>query len=349
MTPGPTLALAGLLPDQIVENLSLEPAFRGTQIFGWIHRGAPDFSHMTDLPSELRARLAGSAAVATTAVARRHDAPDGSTKLRILLADGAFVETMCLADPNGRRTACLSTQSGCAMGCAFCRTGLMGLARDLEAHEIVEQFLHLAREAGSVDNVVFMGMGEPFRNWESTARAIEVLRHPEGTGMGVRRITVSTCGIPAGILRLAEEGPDVKLAVSLVTADQDSRASLMPVARAHPLAELKDALIAYQRARRHRITLEIVLLAGLTDRDRDADALLRFIPPLRAMVNLIPWNPVPEIGFSEPSRERVLRFEERLARAGVPVTRRVGKGRGILGACGQLAVLQDRADPADAR
>jgi 23S rRNA (adenine2503-C2)-methyltransferase len=337
------LSLAGMLPGEIVDSLRLEAPYRGGQVFRWIHtNGARDFSSMTDLPAALREELAARAVVLATSVHERLSADDGSLKLRIGLADGLAVEAMALEDGAGRRTACLSTQAGCAMGCAFCRTGLMGLQRNLETAEIVEQLLHLEQGGPAAANIVFMGMGEPFRNWDAVRRAIEVLRHPAGRGMSPRRITVSTCGIPEGIHRLAAEGPDVKLAVSLVSAEEKARQALMPVARAHGLAELKDSLAAYQEARRHRITLEVVLIAGRTDRAADLEAVKRFVPPLSVMVNLIPWNPSPEIGLREPSAERVAWYKAGLERAGIPVTERMRKGRGVCGACGQLAVLGGR-------
>ena len=334
MTP-----LAGLLPDGIAAALELEPAFRGRQVFRWIHRGAERFDAMSDLPAELRSALASRARILTSAVETRSAAEDGSVKLRIRLADGAAIEAMTLQDGRGRRTACLSTQAGCGMGCAFCRTGLMGLARNLAAHEIVEQLLHLRRETGEVGNIVFMGMGEPMLNAGAVAAAVGVFAHRDGPGMSLRRITVSTCGIVEGIRRLAAEGPEVRLAVSLVTADPEVRSRLMPVTRANPLPALRDALDAYQERTRRRVTLEVVLIDDLTDRDADADALVAWTGSLAVMVNLIPWNPVPEIDFREPSRDRVRRFKERLEAAKVPVTERLRKGRGVNGACGQLAVL----------
>jgi len=340
MSPsGRAIPLAGLLPEQIAELLAPIPRFRGGQIFHWIHRGAAGFDEMTDLPADLREHLSRMATILSSRVELREAAEDGSTKIRIRLSDGAAVEAIVLVDGNARRTACLSTQVGCAMRCAFCRTGLMGLRRDLADHEIVEQFLHAQRETGSIGNLVFMGMGEPFLNWDNTAHAISVLSHRSGTRMSLRKITVSSCGIPDGIRRLAREGPEVKLAVSLVSAIQPKRETLMPVAKGHPLAELKDALLDYQRERKRRITLEIVLLAGWTDGREDVEALLGFIPPLSVMVNLIPWNPVAELDFRESPSTQVSRFKARLERAGVPVTERLRKGRGVTGACGQLAVL----------
>jgi 23S rRNA (adenine2503-C2)-methyltransferase len=331
--------LAGLLPDGIASALALEPAFRGRQVFRWVHRGVEDFSGMSDLPAELRPVLAARARILTSRVDARSASEDGSLKLRIRLDDGAAIEAMALQDGRGRRTACLSTQAGCAMGCVFCRTGLMGLVRDLASHEIVEQLLHLRRESGGIGNVVLMGMGEPLRNLEAVAAAVGVFAHRDGQAMSLRRITLSTCGLVEGIRRLAEKGPAVRLAVSLVSAVPGTRLSLMPVTRANPLPALREALEAYQEQTGHRITLEMVLIDGVTDRDEDFEALRGWAKGLRVMVNLIPWNPVPELDFRESPPQRVRWLKERLEAAKVPVTERLRKGRGVNGACGQLAIL----------
>jgi 23S rRNA (adenine2503-C2)-methyltransferase len=338
--------LAGLLPDGIASALALEPAFRGRQVFRWIHRGIESFAEMSDLPADLRSALEGQAAILTSRIDARSGSEDGSFKLRIRLHDGAAIEAMSLQDGRGRRTACLSTQAGCGMGCAFCRTGLMGLVRNLAAHEIVEQLLHLCRETGDVGNIVFMGMGEPLLNPDPVAAAVGVFAHEDGPAMSLRRITVSTCGIVEGIRRLAEAGPAVRLAVSLISAVPETRTSLMPVNRANPLPALREALGSYQERTRRRITLEVVLIDGVTDRAEDAEALVEWVGPLGVhalgvMVNLIPWNPVPELDFRESPRERVRWFKERLEAARIPVTERMRRGRGVNGACGQLAVLGD--------
>jgi 23S rRNA (adenine2503-C2)-methyltransferase len=258
------------------------------------------------------------------------------------------------------------------MGCVFCRTGLMGLVRNLAAHEIVEQLLHLRRETGDVGNIVFMGMGEPLLNPGPVAAAVDVFSHADGPAMSLRRITISTCGIVDGIRRLAEDGPAVRLAVSLISAVPETRSSLMPVNRTNPLPALREALGDYQERTRRRVTLEVVLIDGVTDRAEDAEALVEWVgapgrlptspgrqpehasgvrrrepmspPPsgvraLGVMVNLIPWNPVPEIDFRESPPQRVRWFKERLEAAKVPVTERLRKGRGVSGACGQLAIL----------
>jgi 23S rRNA (adenine2503-C2)-methyltransferase len=331
--------LAGLLPDGIASALGLSPAFRGRQVFRWIHRGIESFAGMSDLPAALRSTLDSRAHILTSQVDARSGSEDGSVKLRIRLHDGSLIEAMSLQDGRGRRTACLSTQAGCGMGCTFCRTGLMGLVRNLAAHEIVEELLHLRRETGDVGSIVFMGMGEPLHNCGPVAAAVDVFAHADGPAMSLRRITISTCGIVDGIRRLAEEGPAVRLAVSLVSAVPETRDTLMPVSRANSLPALREALGFYQERTRRRVTLEVVLIDGVTDRAEDAEALVEWAGPLGVMVNLIPWNPVPEIPFRESPRERVRWFKERLEAARIPVTERLRKGRGVNGACGQLAVL----------
>lgn len=341
MPLGGRIPLAALPPEAVVEALALRERFRGRQVFRWIQRGASSFQDMSDLPAALRWDLDSRAAVSSSVPDALRRSADGSVKLRLSLADGGKVEAMALTDGHGRRTACLSTQVGCPMGCAFCRTGLMGFRRNLEAHEIVEQFHHLGRAAGPIANVVFMGMGEPLLNLAHVARAVETLHHPEGAGLGMRKFTVSTSGVAAGIAELAENGPAVRLAVSLVSADQRIRASLMPVARSTPLPALKEALLRYQERTGDRVTLEIVLLDGITDRPEDAEALIGFLPPLSVLVNLIPWNPAAELPFRESSPEAVRRFRERLEGAGIAVAQRMRKGRDLDGACGQLAVLPD--------
>jgi 23S rRNA (adenine2503-C2)-methyltransferase len=265
--------------------------------------------------------------------------PDGTVKLQLTLADGAKTEAVLLKDGAGRKTACLSSQAGCAMACVFCKTGALGLRRNLSACEIVDQFLSLNNLSPRISNIVLMGMGEPLLNLEEVRRACAILSHPEGLGFSHRRITLSTSGIPEGILELAEKGPPVRLALSLTTADQALRAELMPASR--PLSRIKEALLTFQNAGGGRITLETVLLRHINTRPPDAAALAEFIRGLDAAVNLIPWNPVPGLVFRgrplrEPEAGEVETFGRLLQKSGITVTRRYRRGRGVQGACGQL-------------
>jgi 23S rRNA (adenine2503-C2)-methyltransferase len=331
-----TSSLYGCLPEEIAARLGLEKAWRGRQIFEGLHKRGLDFTAMTDLPALLRERLAGGGPQFATRVSDTLADPDGTLKLRVRLADGAAIECVLLETETGRKTACLSTQAGCAMACAFCKTGKLGLRRNLEAAEIIEQFHHLLRGSGPIGNIVFMGMGEPLENLEELQRSIAVFTHPHGLAMSLRRMTVSTCGVAPAIARLADEGPAVGIAVSLVSADEEKRASLMPAARRWGLEELKNSLGYHQRKTGKRLTFEIVLLRGINDGKADVRKLIAYCRGLDVIVNLIPWNPVEGLDFREPSEEAVQLYYTQLEKAGVPAVRRYRRGRKIGGACGQL-------------
>ncbi len=327
-----------LAPEELASSCGLSPRFRGTQLFRGIQKElASSYDQITTLPLALRTRLSAEHPLDTYSVERELSDPDGTRKLLIRFPDGLGVESVLLKDEHGRATGCISTQVGCAMGCRFCKTARMGLKRNLTAGEIVLQALALSRMYGALDNIVFMGMGEPLANFEAFSRAVAILSHPEGLGLGHRRMTVSTAGVVPGILRLAEEGPPVRLAVSLTAADDEKRKSLMPVDVSYPLPRLREALLCYQKRARKRITLEWVLLGGINSGDEDAKGLIGFVRGLSAVVNVIPWNKVPEIPFEEPAREETERFVSLLEGAGIAVTRRYRRGKGINGACGQLA------------
>jgi 23S rRNA (adenine2503-C2)-methyltransferase len=316
----------------------------------------------------LRRDLAGRAIAVGLKEEQRLEDTDGTVKFRFRLNDGRSIESVILRDRRGRATACLSTQVGCAMGCLFCRTGSLGFSRDLSAHEIVDQFLFLRafwrsstsppggsppegqepsgipgdRDAvpfSDISSVVFMGMGEPLANLENLRQAIEVLSH---SGFSQRRITVSTCGLVEGIRALAAGRLSVRLAISLISADGEVRTRLMPINRSNPLPRLRDALLDYQKTLGKRFTLEIVLMAGINDRSEDVEALVSFVrgrdgrQPLKVLVNLIPWNALPEFPFQKPEAGRIEWFQRRLRQAGIPVTTRISRGSAVCGACGQL-------------
>jgi len=329
-------------PEELNARLKLAPAFRGRQLFQWIHqRQTFDFQQMSNLPAELREKLAENygSALSSEIVQSQSDS-DGTVKVMIRLADGKKIESVLLNDEHGRRTACLSSQVGCALACRFCKTGTMGLLRNLSAGEIVEQYYHLSLRYGRIDNIVFMGMGEPLQNLAALRRAIEIFQNPQGLHMSPRRITVSTSGIVSGIRQLAAEGPPVRLAVSLISADPKLRRDLMPVAGLVALEELQQALLDYQRAHGKRITLEYVLFHRKNSRPADVEALVDFVRPLNVLVNLIPWNRVAELDFQEPGAREIDDFAEKLTQAGIRLSRRYRRGRGIDGACGQLAAPQ---------
>ena len=330
--------LTGLLPLEITEALGLSQKFRGTQIFKWIGNGAESFSQMTNLNLELRTQLEQTALLRSSSVINVLKDPDGTIKLQIKLYDDNLVETVLLTDKEGRKTACVSCQAGCAMKCAFCQTGTLGLARNLTAGEIVEEFLFLEKEAGKLDNIVFMGMGEPMQNLEAIRKAVEILCHKDGRALSSKRITLSTCGIVKGIYEMADNGPNLRLAVSLTTANEELRKELMPVAcsEANNLENLKKAIKYYAEKTGKRVTLEAALLKGKNTDKTSAKNLIDFARDLDVNINLIPWNPVKNLPFEEPSADETKSFVQLLENAGLNVTLRTRRGRKIGGACGQL-------------
>jgi 23S rRNA (adenine2503-C2)-methyltransferase len=334
------VALAGLLPEELVSSLSLSPSFRGTQIFKWVGSGVTSFDSMTNLSEAFRTELAGKAVLRSSSVTDTLRDPDGTIKLQITLQDGLAVETVLLTDREERKTACVSCQAGCAMKCAFCKTGTLGLARNLTAAEIVEQFLFLEQAAGPLDNIVFMGMGEPMMNLPAIRQAVAVLTDKRGRNLSSRRITLSTSGVIKGIYDLADNGPLLRLAVSLTTADEDLREELMPVCRANPLPELRKAIAYYIEKTGKRVTLEAALLSGKNTGRESADRMIAFAQNLDVNINLIPWNPVEGLPFTEPSSAEADSFVSMLEKAGLNVTLRTRRGRKIGGACGQLGKTQ---------
>lgn len=332
------IILTNLIPSEIIEQLELSQKFRGDQIFKWVGNGVKDFEAMTNLSLDLRNQLKDKAILRCTTLENILKDPDGTIKLQIKLSDGNIVETVLLTDKEDRKTACVSCQAGCGMKCAFCMTGTLGLSRNLLPAEIVEQFLYLEEIAGKLDNIVFMGMGEPMQNLSGIRKAVEILCHKNGRNLSSKRITLSTCGVVKGIYDLADNGPNIRLAVSLTTANEDLRKELMPVAVAkeNSLSELRNAIKYYAEKSGKRVTLEAALLAK-TNTDREsAQNMINFAKNLDVNVNLIPWNPVSILPFEEPSNNEVHNFVKQLEDAGINVTLRTRRGRKIGGACGQL-------------
>ncbi|MDR0785642.1 MAG: 23S rRNA (adenine(2503)-C(2))-methyltransferase RlmN [Treponema sp.] len=321
------------------------PSFRARQLYQHICRGTRSFAEMTDFSLSLRETMENRYTLYSSEIVQQFKDRDGSVKLQIGLSNEARIESILLADKTGRKTACLSTQVGCPIGCVFCRTGMLGFNRNLASTEIVEQYLHLQTVAGSrIDNVVVMGMGEPLLNIEELRKALVFLTSAEGVNLSKRSVTISTSGAAAGIWDLAEKGPNVRLALSLITADEKLRGRLMPATRANPLSTVKDALRRYQQSQKRRVTLEIVILGGVNNRQKDVDLTADFAQGLKVAVNLIPWNPVFGALFEgaplrQPSRAETNGFAESLRRKGLNVTVRLKKGCDVGGACGQLGYL----------
>ncbi len=321
---------------ELQEILKLEKPFQAKIVRSFLDKGVTDFDKMTSLPKETRERLSSlSPSALTTKVENRVDSPD-AVKLVLRLEDGERIETVRLSDGSGRYTACLSSEVGCAMGCSFCATGTMGLRRNLTSGEIVEEYIQLEKLGEHISHIVFMGMGEPLMNYKEVLSAISELHREDGINISYRRITISTCGLVPGIRRLAELALPIKLAVSLVSAQNDLRSKIMKVNHNYPLPELKKALIAFQKKTTKRITLEYCMLGGINTKKESAEELSSFIRGLDVLVNLISWNKIPSLPYESPSREEVENFTRELKRLSVPFTIRRSKGAQGNAACGML-------------
>ncbi len=331
-----SMSFTGLLPSEILQYVHGAPSFVSKQIFKWISKGVQSFDDMTNISLELRKRLTESTSLFSSTVEQVLEDPDGTIKLQIKLSDGFMIETVLLIDSEGRKTACVSCQAGCSMGCAFCKTGTLGLARNLSVAEIVEQFLYLEHHAGTLQNIVFMGMGEPMMNLDAIRKTLEILSHKDGRNLSLRRVTLSTCGLIKGIYDLADNGPTIKLAISLTTADEELRNKIMPISKGNSLKDLSKSIEYYSNKTGKRTTLEVPLLGGVNTGKDNAMKLIDFSKKLPVHVNLIPWNPVENIDFVEPTKSEVKSFQNMLERAGLNVTIRLKRGRTIGGACGQL-------------
>jgi len=322
-----------------------EPSYRAGQIWEWVYKHlTDDFQSMTNLPKELRRKLEESFYIKTLEPVETLESADGSTrKVLFRLLDGETIESVFMLYQR-RRTVCVSTQVGCPIGCSFCATGRSGFRRNLKPGEIIEQVLHFARETRKnlgnsmkpITNVVFMGMGEPFLNYEATIQAIRTLNDQKGFNLGARRFTVSTVGIVPGIRRLAEEGLQVELAVSLHAPNDEIRDRLVPINKGYPIKRLLIACQEYIKRTNRRITFEYVLIDGVNDNIRHAREVASLLGDMLCHVNLIPMNPIPGVSMRPPPKHRVLAFEEELKRLGISVTLRTSKGADIQAGCGQL-------------
>lgn len=331
--------------------------FRAQQIASWIYaRRVDSFAQMTDLPQALRQRLAEEFSFTRFEIVRALGSSDITQKFLLRLEDGSLIESVLIpASPalygsrSDRTTLCVSTQVGCAYGCKFCASGLDGWKRNLGTPEIVEQILAVERACASrIDNLVFMGMGEPLANYENLLRAIRIINAPWGIGIGARHITVSTSGLVPQIRLLAEQPLQIRLAVSLHGATDEVRNRIMPVNRKYPLSELFDACRYYTSRKKQRITFEYILIAGVNDGAAEAGELAKRALALEAKINLIPYNAVEGLSWTRPSIAEQERFLAVLRRAGVPATLRREKGHDIAAACGQLRLQTERAAAAQA-
>jgi 23S rRNA (adenine2503-C2)-methyltransferase len=361
----PPADLLGLTPEELEAWVVARglPVFRARQLAAWIYRSlVSDFAAMTNLPRELRERLAGEATVAGPRLRRELVSRDARTRKVLLeLSDGRMIETVLMlypasAEGRARATLCISTQAGCAYGCTFCATGQMGFDRHLTAGEIVGQVLYFARELRAdpwiapdgqrldhVTNIVFMGMGEPLHNYDNVVHALRILTAPGAFTLGARHITLSTVGLVPGILRLAEEGLQVNLAISLHAPNDEMRLRTMPVTRKYPIAQVLDACQQYVARTHRQVTFEYVLLAGVNDAPEHARELAALLAPMRQLghVNLIPVNRT-AAGYEPPSGEAIRAFRDVLRQGGISNSVRAERGDDIAAACGQLHTRETR-------
>lgn len=324
-----------------------EPSFRSTQIWQGLYRQlwrSPE--EFSPLPKSLQKRLAENFSFSHLTPTKTLSSSDGETqKTLFTLPDGLAIETVRMGYAR-RRTLCISTQAGCAMGCVFCATGQMGFKRHLTSGEIVEQVIHFAQSlkvAGEhVTNIVVMGMGEPFHNYEETMKAIDRLNHAEGFNFGARRITISTVGLVPMICRFAAEKRQVNLAVSLHAADDELRSSMLPINRKYPLRDLLESCREYSAETHRRITFEWALIQDVNDSPEQAQRLAALLKGILCHVNVIQLNPTQKYSGRATSRKRAVEFQQALENNGIPCTIRIHRGIDIQAGCGQLAVAVDK-------
>lgn len=335
-TPFKNLSIPAL--EAIVSGAGLPP-FRAEQLLTWVYaKGARTYDEMSNIPKVVREQFALAYPLHVPQIVARQESHDGTRKYLVEFHDGTRAETVGLPSKDGRLTVCASSQAGCAMACAFCATGQNGLVRDLAPGEIVDQVLAVQGDFQErVTNVVVMGQGEPFANYDATLAALRIMNHPKLLNIGARHITVSTCGVVSGIERFTEEPEQFTLAVSLHAARQEARDVLMPAMQSQRLGTLRQALDRYATATGRRFTLEYALMQGVNDAPEDLDALVKYCRRLLCHVNLIPLNEVPGSEFVPAPPETARTWQETLEQSGIPASIRRSRGTDISAACGQLA------------
>jgi len=354
MTPATAApqALLGMKPEEIAAVFAElgQPAFRAKQLVEWVFaKRAASFDEMTNLPKPLREALATRFVTRSLQIATVTGSKDTTRKFLLKLHDGRFVETVLIpANPalyggkSDRRTLCVSSQVGCAYDCKFCASGLAGFTRNLTTAEIVEQIVQVEAHSGErVDNLVFMGMGEPLANFSNVTKAVEILNAEWGIGIGARHMTISTSGLAPQIEKLADFPLQIRLAISLHGATDPVRDQIMPVNRKYPLAELFAALEQWNSKRKQFLTFEFILIEDINDSLEQAKALAARARRVNAKVNLIPYNTVDGLPWKRPSEARQDAFLKVLTDAGVTATLRREKGHDIAAACGQLRLKQE--------
>ena len=348
----PLPGLLGFSPEEMTELVTSlgQPGFRSKQLVEWIfEKRAVSFEAMTNLPKPLREALTKAAVVRTMTLTQVEGSADTTQKLLLKLHDGRFVETVLIpaspalyGEKSDRLTLCVSSQVGCAYDCKFCASGLAGFTRNLTAAEIVEQVVQAEAHSGQrIDNIVFMGMGEPLANFSNLTRAIEILNADWGIGIGARRMTVSTSGLAPQIKKLANIPLQIRLAISLHGASDEVRNQIMPVNQKYPLDELFEALSYWKQHHKQRLTFEYILIAGINDSLEQARSLVKRARSVEAKVNLIPYNTVEGLSWQRPDEAQQDAFLKILSDAGIPATLRREKGHDIAAACGQLRLKHE--------
>ncbi|MCL4457254.1 MAG: 23S rRNA (adenine(2503)-C(2))-methyltransferase RlmN [Nitrospirae bacterium] len=321
--------------EAFIEELGL-PAFRAKQILHWIYeKYAQSIQDITELSKDLREKLSEKAYISNLGLLDRQISKDGTEKFLFGLEDGETIESVLISDED-RLTLCISSQIGCAMRCRFCLTGKMGLKRNLDAHEIVDQIISANRiiKPRKITNIVFMGMGEPLANFDNVTNAL--WRITELMNISPKRITLSTSGIAPKILEFPKKAPMVNLAISLNATTDEVRDYIMPVNKTYPLKVLLEACRKFPLPTRRRITFEYVMLKGMNDTPEDAKRLVKLLKGIPSKVNLIPFNPYEGSEFKRPDDESVLRFQNILIEGQLTALIRKSKGQDISAACGQL-------------
>lgn len=352
--------IKSLLRDEVVDLVKRlnEPEYRANQILEWLYsKRCGSWMEMTNLPLRLREELSKNYELSLPELVKVQTASDSTRKFLWKLRDGSYIESVLIpanpalyGEPSDRLTLCVSTQVGCAYKCRFCASGLLGFKRNLEVDEIVDQIIAVERwgqenllsqdqirkKEKIISNLVFMGMGEPLANYDNLLRAIKILNADWGCNIGARKITISTCGLVPQIRRLAAEKMQLRLSVSLHGATNEVRNRIMPINKKYPLDELIEACRFYNQNKKGMITFEYILIEGINDADEQAERLASLIKPLRAKVNVIPYNRVDGLSFSPPSEDVQIKFLKTLKRRGIIATLRREKGGDIDAACGQL-------------
>lgn len=341
--------IKGLLPSELklaIKEIG-EKEYRAVQILSWVYkRGAESFDEMSDLTLGFREASKKRFILKNLDLVNEHVSKDGTSKYLFRLLDGNLIESVLIPSHRGssyRNTVCVSTQVGCAFGCRFCASGKKGFKRDLSTAEIVDQVLFIKNRINPhpITNIVIMGVGEPLSNYDNLLKAVRLFNSHECLNIGIRKITISTCGIIAEILRLAKENLQVELSVSLHASDDATRSSLMPINKKYPISKLIETCKEYILKTNRQITFEYILIKGINDSPQDARRLIRILNGLKCKVNIIPYNEIEGIRFESPDIGTIKTFRGILKMGGIISTLRLQRGSDIKASCGQLRMMEN--------